>query len=179
MMNFKRKIGFIVMLIFTMIMCNGLDVQASTTQGDLPEGWRRIEFNALSEETQAQLKSLVSESNSGIIPYAPAPGLTSLKITDLALDQNNEIHVETTEIGTSKTGTRFVRWNGTLCPENINETIILWDSSNIAYGYIRYFHTGLYYSDIPNLGTVTVTAQFTNAMNPWNTLSTSATFNFQ
>lgn len=177
--KFKRFLGFAVMLTLIMTVFNGFSVHAAEKSNGLPEGWKRIEMNNLSEEVQEQIQQTVSQPDGVITPFAPAPSLTSLKITDLAIDQYNEIHVETTEIGTSRAGTRFVRWNGNLCSENFNETIILWDSSNIAYGYIRYFHTGIYYNDSLNLGTVRVTAESTNAMSPWNTLSTSATFTFQ
>lgn len=112
------------------------------------------------------------------VQAAPAPGLTSLQITDLALDDNDEIHVEITEIGTSRPGTRFVWWNGSLCQENIYETQTLWGRDNIAYGYKRYYHTGVYYSSSLSGRTFDVRAQSTNLMSPWNNLSTSTSFTF-
>ncbi|MCX7749672.1 MAG: YolA family protein [Clostridia bacterium] len=105
---------------------------------------------------------------------APAPALTSVDIIDLALDDNNEIHIAVREIGTSSSGNAW--WNGSLCTENINERVNLWNSSNIRYGCIKYYRTGVYYSSSLSGTYVSVQAQATNAMSPWNTLSDYATF---
>lgn len=108
------------------------------------------------------------------VKAAPAPSLSSISIIDLALDDNNEINVVVKQIGTSNS--RFVYWNGTLCEENLNETQYLVGSDRIVYGYIRYFHTGIYYDSSLSGQTASVSATFINAMSPWNTLSTSTFF---
>lgn len=115
-------------------------------------------------------------SFSSKVQAKPAPSLTSLEIIDLSLDDNNEIHVVVKELGTSKSGLRFVTCNGNSCRENINESQILWGPDNIGIGYIRYFHTGIHYSSSKRGTSLDTTATFTNEMSPWNTLSTSRTF---
>ena len=99
-----------------------------------------------------------------------------MEIIDLAVDENNEIHVVTREIGTSKEKMRFVYWNNSLCPENIYEVQHLVGADHIIYGSIHYFHTGVYYSESVSGMVVRVTAKSTNASNPWNILNASRTF---
>jgi len=106
---------------------------------------------------------------------APAPPLTQIAFTDLTFDNNMQVYVEVTEIGTSSS--RFVWANNILCDENINERVILWNSSNIAYGAKRYYKVnGVYAIENPN-GTITTnrsgqsytfTARYHNAMAPWD-----------
>lgn len=108
------------------------------------------------------------------VEAAPAPALTSVEIIDLALDENDQIHIVVREIGTSSAG--FAWWNGSLCTENINERVNLWDSNNIRYGCIKYYSTGIYYSSSLSGSYVTTEAEAVNAMSPWNTLSDYQTF---
>lgn len=110
------------------------------------------------------------------VKAAPAPELKSIQIFDLALDDNNEIHIGVREIGTSKSGQRFVWCNGRLCQENFNEMQYLWGRDNIAYGCERYFHTGIFYTGNESGMSLDITAKFTNERSPWNTISASRTF---
>lgn len=105
---------------------------------------------------------------------AAAPGLSSVQITDLTLDENNEIHVEVKVMGTAKS--LLVWWDNIQCKENNNETINIVGSDNIIVGAYRYFHTGCYYSEDVSQTVHSVQAQAINAMSPWNTISTSKTF---
>jgi len=168
---------FAMAVMLTMCMGFSVNVKAAEPSEDyLPDGWTRIETDSLSSEQIEAIAAAISDENNIVQPKAPAPALTSLDIIDLAVDDNNEIHVVTKEIGTSKPGLRFVYWNGSMCEENLNETQLLTGADRIVYGYIRYFHTGVYYSSSLSGTVVRVTAKSTNAMNPWNTLNASATF---
>lgn len=172
MEKLKKVVISLVMMAAIVILSSGISIktQAASNGSDyLPKGWTSLGLGGSTESANDQVKT-------NPILRAPAPGLTSLQIIDLALDDKNEIHVVTREIGTSRAGTRFVWKNGSLCSENINETQVLWGSDNIAYGYIRYFHTGIIYSSEVSGMNLSITAKFTNAMSPWNTLSASNTF---
>lgn len=175
----KKMINATLLLVF-MIGLFGLfstDVQAKEIADDyLPEGWTRIETNILTSEEISAISAAIYGVDETIQPKAPAPPLTSLEIIDLAVDENNEIHVVTREIGTSKEKMRFVYWNNSLCPENIYEVQHLVGADHIIYGSIHYFHTGVYYSESVSGMVVRVTAKSTNASNPWNTLNASRTF---
>ena len=46
----------------------------------------------------------------------------------------------------------------------------------IVYGYIRYYHTGVYYSSSLKGTTADVSARATNVHNPWNELTDSRRF---
>lgn len=172
MEKLKKMVTSLVMMAAIVILSSGISIEAQAAtngSGYLPKGWTSLGLGSPTESANDQDKS-------NTILRAPAPGLTSLQIIDLALDDKNEIHVVTREIGTSKAGTRFVWKNSNLCSENINEMQVLWGSDNIAYGYIRYFHTGIIYSSEVSGMNLSITAKFTNAMSPWNTLSASNTF---
>lgn len=171
------KVFFVFALMLTLYSAFSINVNAAENSKDyLPEGWTRIETGSLTEEQISQLAESIGNPNNIVQPREPAPALTHLEIIDLAVDENNEIHVVTYEIGTSKPGLRFVYWNGNMCDENHDATELITGSDNIVDAYIRYFHTGVYYSTSLSGTSVRVTAQSTNAMNPWNTLSDSHTF---
>lgn len=110
-----------------------------------------------------------------------APPLTKVQITDLTFDENMQLHIEVTEIGTSRG--RYVWANNVLCEENINETQYLYNYSNISYGAKRYFKVkDVYAIEGPNGLTTNKSGQsytfrvkFTNAMYPWDDQSTSIT----
>lgn len=178
MQKVKRIVSMVGLfsLVLTMFCgwTNPVTVKAAEVQNDyLPDGWKRVDTASLSAEEIVELKSnIMNEADKNL--RAPAPSLTSLQIIDLAVDEKNEIHVVTKEIGTSKN--RFVYWNNNLCKENLNAMEMLVGSDRIVYGYIRYFHTGVYYSSSVSGMTARVSAKSTNAMSPWNTLSTSASF---
>lgn len=174
----------IIFILAIMLVCNigfSFSIKAEEQKKvKLPKGWRYLNTKSLSNKMKSDLLQRNSYLDDISLLRAPAPGLTSLEIIDdLALDNKNEIHVVTREIGTSKPGLRIVHWSGGLCKENIYETIDLVGSNGIVYGYIRFFHTGLYES--PELkGTVaTVEARSTNAMRPWNILRASAVFHIE
>lgn len=109
---------------------------------------------------------------------APAPSLTSVRITDVTADQNDLVYIEVLEMGTSST--RFVYCNNQLLQENINEMIpVDTNGDHIIDGYIRYFNTGYRVSDIyPGLQ-FNVRAEYRNAMQPWNTIYANQIFTFQ
>lgn len=178
MQKVKRIVSIVGLfsLVLTMFCgwTNPVTVKAAEVQNDyLPDGWKRVDTASLSAEEIVELKSnIMNEADKNL--RAPAPSLTSLQIIDLAVDEKNEIHVVTKEIGTSKN--RFVYWNNNLCKENLNAMEMLVGSDRIVYGYIRYFHTGVYYSSSVSGMTARVSAKSTNAMSPWNTLSTSTSF---
>lgn len=159
-----RKIVSVMVMVIVVSSLSGFSfkAQAATDSNDyLPKGWTSLGLNDLTDKQ----KNIVQ---------APAPGLTSLQIIDLALDEKNEIHVVTKEIGTSRSS--FVWVNGGLCSENINEEQLLVGADRIVYGYIKYFHTGITYSDDVSGRTLQVKAESHNAMQPWNTLSASRNF---
>ena len=95
--NFIKGV-FVFVLIAVMSFGAATNTKAAETKTSyLPEGW----------------KSLYNDQGTGILktdyqdvdviqPRQPAPALTSLEIIDLAVDDNNEIHVVTREIGTGK-----------------------------------------------------------------------------
>ncbi len=171
------NIAFSLMFMMILFASSSTNVKAAESADDyLPEGWTRIETDSLTSEEISAISAAIYGEDEAIQPKAPAPPLTSLDIIDLAVDEKNEIHVVTREIGTSKPGLRFVYWNNRLCSENTSETQYLVGSDRIVYGYIRYFHTEVYYSTSLTGIVVRVTAKSTNAMNPWNTLNASATF---
>lgn len=119
----------IITFALVIIMCSGAgtSVMAAESKTSLPDGWENLE---VSEE---QLKHL----NNEIQLRGSAPGLSSLTITDLTLDENNEIHIEVKVMGTAK---------------------------------------GIYYSDSVSGTVIHAQAQATNAMMPWNTLTTTNSF---
>lgn len=178
----KRIMGAFFIFTFVIAMSGALTVNTYATEISedfLPDGWTRVDTDLLTDEQIAEIKASLGNEDSIIDPKAPAPGLTSLSIIDIAMDSNKELHVVTKEIGTSRAGTRFVYYNGGgLCPENFNATQLLVGSDRIVYGYIRYFHTGVYYSNALSGTSARVTARSTNAMSPWNQLSTSSSFTF-
>lgn len=157
----KRIISFALV----MIMCcgTGMSAMAAEKDSDLPDGWRRLN---LSDEQLEQL-------NSEIQRREPAPGLSSVTISDLTVDEKNEIHIEVKVMGTAKS---VLCWcNGTQCTENYNEMVDI-ISGNRVVGTYRYFHTGIYYSAAVVGQTISARVQAINAMQPWNTLTTSATY---
>lgn len=112
-----------------------------------------------------------------IVHAAPAPSLTSVSITDVTADQNDKVYIEVTEIGTSKM--RFVYCNNELLEENLNEVVSLdLNGDRIIDGYKRYFYTGYSVSDLYSGLQFRVRAEYTNAMNPWNTLYANEVFTF-
>lgn len=118
-------------------------------------------------------------SGNGIkVQAAPAPKLTSVKITDVTVDENNKVYIEVTEMGTSKN--RLVYCNNELLKENIYETVPFdVNGDRIIDGYRRYYYTGYMLSDIYSGLKFRVTAKYTNAMSPWNTLTATQIFTFQ
>ena len=169
-LNFM-KIVFVFILAVVFCLEIKTNVEAAEPAYHLPKGWHSL-CKMGEEETYSENSAFNKEKK--VIRKAPAPGLTSLAIIDLALDDNDEIHVVTHEVGTSKW--RFTYWNGSLCQENLNETEYVTWSDGIIHEYTRYYHTGIYY-DTSLAGMIgNVTARATNAMNPWNELSASRTF---
>lgn len=157
----KRIITFALVL----IMCCGVGTNTMAAENDnsLPEGWKSL---GLSEEQLEQI-------NDQIQPREPAPGLSSISITDLTVDEKNEIYIEIKVMGTAKS---VLCWcNGMQCDENYNEMVSI-VSGNRVVGTYRYFHTGIYYSASVSGSTIDARAQALNAMSPWNTLSTSRSF---
>ena len=69
---------------------------------------------------------------------APAPSLSSVQITDLMVDDYNQIYVEVVEYGTSRSRTVF--FNNSLCQEDYNEMSMI-TRNGIVIGYRRYFKT--------------------------------------
>lgn len=139
-----RKVNKIVSVMIMVLVVASLSgfsfkAQAATNSNSyLPKGWTSLNFNNLT----------VKQKN--VVPYDITPvyssKLTSLEIIDLALDEKNEIHVVTKEIGTSLDDYRYVWVNDGQCYENVNEKTPLVRSDGVKYGYIRYFHTGIIYS---------------------------------
>lgn len=160
----KRIITFALV----MIMCCGagtsvMAAERAESKTSLPDGWKSL---GVSEEQLAQL-------NNEIQPREPAPGLSSLTITNLALDENNEIHIEVKVMGTAK---GILCWcNGMQCTDNINESVSIVNGNRVV-GEYRYFHTGIYYSNAVSGTVIHAQAQATNAMMPWNTLTTTNYF---
>lgn len=108
---------------------------------------------------------------------APAPPLEEIGITNVTIDEYNKVYIEVTEIGTSKN--RYVYCNNTLLSENINETVMLdLNGDRIIDGYKRYFYTGYTLNRLYSGLRFNVSVQYTNAMSPWNTLTTSTTITF-
>ena len=175
----KKAINLTLSLALTLVLCGSMSTYAHAEEladDYLPEGWTRIETDSLTSEEISAIRAAIGDVDETVQPKAPAPPLTSLEIIDLAVDENEEIHVVTREIGTSKGGLRFVYWNGSQCSENIYETQHLVGTDRIVYGYIRYFHTGIYTDTFIRGATVRITASSKNAMSPCNTLTASAVF---
>lgn len=103
----------------------------------------------------------------------PAPPLSNVQITDLTVDDNNEIHVEIRITGTQRQHLCWV--NGEIVKENFNESIPI-VSGNRVTGEIQYYHTGLYYVPANYGKTITVKYQATNERQPWNTITRTRTF---
>lgn len=179
LLKLKKLVNAVFALAFMMLLAASVSINARAAESAddyLPEGWTRIETGSLTDEEISAISAAICDVDETIQPKAPAPPLTSLEIIDLAVDENEEIHVVTREIGTSKGGLRFVYWNGSQCSENIYETQHLVGTDRIVYGYIRYFHTGIYTDTFIRGATVRITASSKNAMSPWNTLTASAVF---
>ncbi|MDE7334505.1 MAG: hypothetical protein K2O16_20195 [Lachnospiraceae bacterium] len=163
-----QKIKWIKIIIsFALILsicCGaGLNVMAAEKEGHLPDGWKSLGLSA------EQLEQL----NKEIQPREPAPGLSSLSITDLAVDERNEIHIEIKIMGTAR---NVLCWSNNIqCTENIYEQVNI-VSGNRVVGEYRYFHTGKYFTEAEAGNRIAARAQATNAMNPWNTLTTSRNF---
>lgn len=104
---------------------------------------------------------------------APAPSLSSVQITDLMVDDYNQIYVEVVEYGTSRSRTVF--FNNSLCQEDYNEMSMI-TRNGIVIGYRRYFKTTTRWTESIVGITYNVRATYTNAMRPWNTISTSTSF---
>lgn len=121
---------------------------------------------------------IISVTCGSTIAYAaPAPSLTSVSITDVTADQNDKVYIEIVEVGTSRI--RFVYCNNQLLQENLAEMIMLdFDGDRIVDGYKRYFYTGYSVSELYSGLQFRVRAEFTNAMNPWNTLYANEVFTF-
>lgn len=117
----------------------------------------------------------LEQINGGIQMREPAPGLSSVTITDLALDERNEIHIEVTIMGTARSGSILCWSNGIQCVDNIKESLIITNGNKVV-GEKRYFHTGIYYSESVIGQIIKAKAQATNAMQPWNKISTSRNF---
>ncbi len=164
-MKRERLIKRIITFALVMIMCcgAGTSVMAAEKGNSLPDGWTSLGLSA------EQLNQL----NSQIQPREPAPGLSSIQITNLTVDEKNEIHIEVKVMGTARS---VLCWcNNTQCNENYNETVNI-VSGNRVIGEYRYFHTGIYYSEAVSGRTIHARAQALNAMQPWNTLSTTRYF---
>ena len=109
---------------------------------------------------------------------APAPPLRSVTITDVTADDNDVVHIEVVEIGTSKT--RYVYCDNTLLKENIREMQMLdLNGDGLIDGYVRYFTTRYRVDDIVPGFNLNVRAEFTNESRPWNVISTSRRFVFE
>lgn len=155
----------IITFVLIMIMCigTGTSVMAAESDNLLSGGMRSL---GLSE-------GQIAELNNKIQPRESAPGLSSLAITDLTVDEKNEIHIEVKIMGTAKS---VLCWcDGMQCTENYKESVSI-VSGNRVIGEYRYFHTGIYYSDSVSGQTLHAQAQALNAMQPWNTLSTTRYF---
>ena len=155
----------VMVFVLTMAMCCGtsLNVLAADAEHALPDGWKSLDL------PDEQIELL----NGSIMPREPAPALSSVTITDLTVDENNEIHIEVQGMGTAKS---VLCWcNGMQCTENYNamQDII---SGNRVIGTYRYFHTKIYYTESASGTTINARVQAINAMSPWNTLTTSRTF---
>ncbi len=172
MEKLKKVVISMVMMAAMIISFGGYSIKAEAATDNsnyIPKGWTSLGWG----DSTGLPNDLLDNKT---VLRAPAPGLTSLQIIDLAVDEKNEIHIVTKEIGTSRAGTSLVWNNGSQCTENYNEMQMLTGSDRIVYGYIKYFHTGVKYSSDVSGRTFDVRAQATNAMNPWNTLSASKRF---
>lgn len=155
----------VVALLLTIVLCCGTGIDAMALEND-QSGQNGQRSLGLSEE---QLDYL----NESIMPREPAPSLSSIRITDLTVDEKNEIHIEVRTMGTAKW---VLCWlNGVQCEENYNESVVI-PSNGTIIGRYRYFHTGMYYSDEMSGRRFMIQAEAQNAMSPWNILSTSNTF---
>lgn len=148
----KSKIVKAVMaLIFMMVMCFGMAGKAFASDTGMQK------LNAI-ESVQ---------------PRIPAPSMSSVQVTDLAVDENNEIHIEVKIMGTAKS---VMCWcNGMQVSENVSECVYI-ESNRIVVGEYRYFHTGIYYTDEAVGKNITASVKAINAMSPWNTLTASNSF---
>lgn len=167
MKRISKKISVLLTLALVLTMFGSISANATTIEVKEAEkietgGMREMDSSLLTKEQ----KELVANA---AVTRGPAPGLTSIEYLGWFLDDNNYVHLGIREIGTSST--RVVKRNGIQRPENINEKIILWNSSNIAYGYIRFYNTGVHLNSWNSSGTSHISASYTNAMSPWNTLS--------
>lgn len=175
--EYKSVLVFVIALIVIVGFVNGGTIvhaaeidEPEIKEDYLPEGWTRIETGLLSDEEIQNIMDSISYTDVNDNSRAAAPALSSLDIIDLATDENNEIHVVIEEIGYSRGGSRLTYWNGTLCSENLNETINLVGTDRVVYGFIRFYHTNVYYVPSVYGMSVTVRAQSTSTNYPWNTL---------
>lgn len=124
---------------------------------------------------------LILQAPLSIVHAAPAPVLTDVIIYDLTFDDETmDIYVQVVEIGTSQNS--FVWANNILLKEDVNKSQILWTSSGIGYGFVKYYKIEGVKAIITPEGNVTSTmpnriysfkARSQNAINPWNDISTS------
>lgn len=151
-MKKMRKIVSVMVMVFVVASLGGFSFKAqAATNSDscLPKGWTSFGINNLSDEQKKDLPNKALPGG-GTLPgeniHVSSSKLTSLNIIDLALDERNEVHIVTQEIGLSLDDYRYVWLDGKLCNENVAERQPLVNSNGDTYGNIRYFHTGIIYS---------------------------------
>lgn len=147
----NNVIKVIMAFIFMMVMCFG------------------IANKAFASDMEMQKLNVVNSAQ----PRIPAPSLSSVQVTDLAVDEKNEIHIEVTIMGTAKS---VMCWcNGMQVKENVAECVFI-ENNQIVVGEYRYFHTGIYYTAEVVGDNITASVKAINAMSPWNTLTASNSF---
>lgn len=154
---------FVVAL--TMIMCCGAStsVLAAEKEEQLPDGGEKLEL------TEDELEVL----NESIQPRSPAPGLSSISIGDFSYDENNKVLIEVDIMGTAKS---VLCWcNNMQCTQDFNRITSIKVGSTVV-GSRRYFKTNISRAEVQSGIVLNINAQATNAVSPWDTMTTSRTF---
>ena len=154
----------ILVLALAVVMCCGASINAMAAEKEewVPEGGRYLEMVGGESE----------DLEEGIQPRESAPGLSSISITRLLIDENDKVLIEVEIIGTAK---NVLCWcNNMQCTQDFNRISSI-TSGNRVIGSYHYFKTNISKAEVESGIVLTMRAQATNAVSPWNTLTTSWT----
>lgn len=160
----KKTLKKMLVLALAVVMCCGSSISAVAAEKEegLPENGRYLEMAGDESE----------DLEEGIQPREPAPGLSSITITRLLIDENNKVLIEVEIMGTAKS---VLCWcNNTQCTQDFNRITSI-TSGNKVIGSRRYFKTNISRAEVESGIVLNMRAQATNAVSPWNTLTTSWT----
>ena len=160
----KKTLKKMLVLALAVVICCGSSISAVAAEKEegLPENGRYLEMAGDESE----------DLDESIQPREPAPGLSSVAITGLYYDENNKVLIEVEIMGTAKS---VLCWcNNMQCTQDFNRISSI-TSGNKVIGSYHYFKTNISRAEVESGIVLNMRAQATNAISPWNTLTTSET----